>query len=89
MRELTVWAEKKLSAHDLWTRTCPDGVRLDWSGGEFKGINLVGRNLRMANLARICLDESDLAGADLTGAIMTCASLQNTSLVGANSLSDL
>lgn len=84
--ESVEWAfEEILANHKEWLDSHGEtGKRADLRKAKLQGIELIGVNLRYADLQDSNLKEADLLLADLRDACLVRANLQETCLVGAN-----
>ncbi|HEY0703389.1 MAG TPA: pentapeptide repeat-containing protein [Candidatus Acidoferrales bacterium] len=82
----TEWAfEEVLANHKEWLDSHGEaGKKADLRKAKLAGIELIGVNLRYADLQDANLKEADLLLADLRDACLVRANLQETCLVGAN-----
>jgi uncharacterized protein YjbI with pentapeptide repeats len=84
--ESSDWAfEEKLASHKEWVETQgATGKRADFSCAELEGKELIGVNLRYADLHAANLKAADLLLTDLRDACLVRVNLQESCLVGAN-----
>jgi uncharacterized protein YjbI with pentapeptide repeats len=84
--EPTEWAfEETLANHKEWLDSHGEtGKRADLRKAKLQGIELIGVNLRYADLQDANLKDADLLLADLRDSCLVRANLQETCLVGAN-----
>lgn len=61
-----------------------DGVRMNLSGADLRGVDLIGADLRGAHLIGADLMEADLRGAELRRADLRGAELRGAELIGAD-----
>jgi uncharacterized protein YjbI with pentapeptide repeats len=80
------WAlEEKLANHKEWLDShATTGAKADFQNAQLEGKELIGVNLRYADLQDANLKSSDLLLADLRDACLVRANLQESCLVGAN-----
>ena len=73
-----------LGLHEKWLSNEPDGVRLDLSGADFYGLDLIGIDLSYAKLQGANFSGMDLSYADLSGTNLQGTDLSGTKLSYAN-----
>ena len=71
-----------LELHEKWLSKKSDGVRIDLSGADFHGLNLIGMDLSYAKLQGANFSGMDLSYANFSGMDLSYADLNGTNLQG-------